>query len=283
MLSRRALLGGLALVGTVTPSLVLAEGDEPVAPVRKPVRRRPVARRVPPKAAPAAASSPIPAPAAAPAPAPVQPPPPVMAEDADVWGNPDDALARLKQGNAAFARGGASLALPGWTRIAAVAKAQRPFAIIVGCSDSQVPPEMIFDCSLGDLYVIRVAGSTVDDIGLGSILYGVKTLAAPLIVVLGHTQCGTVAAAVDAVTRQTDLPGALQALVTPILPAVLKAQTQTRNPSDLVDAAMREHVRRTAERLKYADALLGSRLAQGKLKIVSACYNLATAEVEFAA
>ncbi|MDB5455676.1 MAG: carbonic anhydrase [Caulobacter sp.] len=282
MLSRRALLGGLALVGTAAPSLVLAEGEE-LVPVRKPVvRRRPVARRVVAKPVPAASPAPAPAPVAAAPPAPA-PPPPALAEDADIWGNPDDALARLKQGAAVFARGGASLALPGWTRIAAVAKAQRPFAIIVGCSDSQVPPEMIFDCSLGDLYVIRVAGATVDDIGLGSILYAVKTLAAPLIVVLGHTQCGAVAAAVDAATRQTDLPGALQALVTPILPAVLKAQTQTRAPADLVDAAMREHVRRTAERLKYADALLASRLAQGKLKIVSACYNLATAEVEFAA
>ena len=193
--------------------------------------------------------------------------------------SPDEALGRLKQGNTIFARGGASIALPGAARIAEMAAGQKPFAVIVGCSDSRVGPELIFDCNLGELFVVRVAGSTVGQEGLGSIVYAVEHLGAPLVVVLGHTKCGAVGAAVDVATKHVDLHGALLNMVLPILPAVLEAQE--RHPADLQDAAIRQNVRDTAARLKVADGLLAERLDQGRLKIVSACYDLSTAQVTF--
>lgn len=267
MVSRRLLLGALASGFASAPLLALAEGDEH----HTPAPRRAVAAK--PRAATAHA-----------APAPVRStvadyPKPMEAEPPEVLVNPDEALGRLKHGNAIFARGGASMALPSWTRINELAAGQKPFAIIVGCSDSRVPPELIFDCSLGELFVVRVAGSTVSREGLGSILYAVEHLGAPLIVVLGHTKCGAVGAAVDVATKHSHLHGALLDMALPILPAVLEAQQGS--PADLQDAAIRKNVHITAERLKSADHILAERVGDGRLKIVSACYSLSTAQVEF--
>lgn len=266
MVSRRLLLGALASGLAASPFAAFAEGDDPHAPAP----RKPAAK---PKA-----------PAAHAAPAPVRStvadyPKPMEAEEPEVLVNPDEALGRLKHGNAIFARGGASMALPSWARITELSSGQKPFAIIVGCADSRVPPELIFDCSLGELFVVRVAGSTVNREGLGSILYAVEHLGTPLIVVLGHTKCGAVGAAVDVVTKHSHLHGALFDMALPIMPAVLEAQAS--NPADLVDAAVRQNVRDTAERLKTSDYIIADRVASGRLKIVSACYSLSTAQVEF--
>ncbi|PXA70566.1 carbonic anhydrase [Caulobacter sp. D4A] len=201
----------------------------------------------------------------------VEPPAPAV--------SPDEALGRLKHGNAIFARGGASLVLPSAARISEMAGGQKPFAVIVGCSDSRTAPELIFDCNLGELFIVRVAGSTVGPEGLGSILYAVEHLGAPLVVVLGHTKCGAVGAAVDVATKHAHLHGALQDMVLPILPAVFDAESE--HPSDLQDAAIRRNVRNTAARLKVADGTLAERVAQGRLKIISACYDLSTAQVKF--
>jgi len=193
--------------------------------------------------------------------------------------SPDEALGRLKHGNGIFARGGANLMLPSLTRINELSKGQKPFAIIVGCSDSRVPPELVFNCNLGELFVVRVAGSTVSREGLGSIIYAVEHLGAPLIVVLGHTKCGAVGAAVDVATKSAHLHGALHEMVLPILPAVTAAEA--KHPADLQDAAIRQNVRDVAGRLKVADGVLAEKLGEGRLKVVSACYDLASGLVAF--
>ncbi|MGR4862597.1 carbonic anhydrase [Caulobacter sp. LARHSG274] len=272
MVSRRILLGALAS-GFAAPVMAWAEGDAPSILTRKGRRtRRALKTQATDKAALDKALGQV---------KPLEAPEPVEAAQvvAPQRVSPDEALGRLKQGNTIFSRGGASIALPGAARIAELAAGQQPFAVIVGCSDSRVAPELIFDCNLGELFVVRVAGSTVSQEGLGSIVYAVEHLNAPLVVVLGHSQCGAVGAAVDVATRHAELHGALLNMVLPILPAVMEAQD--RHPADLQDAAIHQNVRDVAARLKVADGLLAERIGEGRLKVVSACYNLATAQVEF--
>uniref|UniRef100_B0T235 carbonic anhydrase n=1 Tax=Caulobacter sp. (strain K31) TaxID=366602 RepID=B0T235_CAUSK len=273
MVSRRMLLGALAS-GLAVPALAWAEGDGPSILTRKGRRtRRALKTQATDKAAldkVMAQVKPLEADPDAVEPAEVHPPQAV---------SPDEALGRLKQGNAIFARGGASIVLPTAMRIAELSKGQKPFAVIVGCSDSRVGPELIFDCNLGELFVVRVAGSTVSQEGLGSIVYAVEHLGAPLVVVLGHTKCGAVGAAVDVATKHADLHGSLLNMVLPILPAVLEAQE--RHPADLQDAAIRQNVRDVAVRLKVADGTLAEKLSEGHLKIVSATYDLSTGVVAF--
>jgi carbonic anhydrase len=268
------LLGVLA-TGLAAPALAWAEGDDPATPsvlTRKGRRTRRALKTQPTDKA-----------ALDKALAEVKPLEDINAvEPAEVHPpevSPDEALGRLKQGNAIFARGGASIALPTTARIAELSKGQKPFAVIVGCSDSRVGPELIFDCNLGELFVVRVAGSTVGQEGLGSIVYAVEHLGAPLVVVLGHTKCGAVGAAVDVATKHVDLHGALLNMVLPIMPAVLEAQE--KHPADLQDAAIRQNVRDVAARLKVADGLVAERIAEGRLKVVSATYDLMTAQVSF--
>ncbi|CAN7296334.1 carbonic anhydrase [Caulobacter sp. LjRoot300] len=274
MVSRRLLLGALAS-GLAAPALAWAEGDgaTPSVLTRKGRRtRRALATQATDKAAldkALAQVKPLEEPDAV-EPAEVHPPQLV---------SPDEALGRLKQGNAIFARGGASIVLPSMVRIAELSKGQKPFAVIVGCSDSRVGPELVFDCNLGELFVVRVAGSTVSQEGLGSIVYAVEHLGAPLVVVLGHSKCGAVGAAVDVATKHSELHGSLLNMVLPIIPAVLEAQET--HPADLQDAAIRQNVRDVAARLKVADGTLAEKQAEGRLKIVSATYDLATGVVAF--
>src|SRR5205823_9351270 len=110
---------------------------------------------------------------------------------------PDAALAKLKEGNLRFAASEVSKGKPTAARRTETAQAQHPFAIIVGCADSRTSPELVFDQNLGDLFVVRTAGNLVDDHALGTIEYGVAHLGARLIVVLGHTSCGAVKAALE--------------------------------------------------------------------------------------
>lgn len=273
MVSRRLLLG--ALIGVATPALAFAEGEGGAPSIlTKKGRRtsRALKHQATDKAALDKALATVKPMEAEPAHAPA-------AADAAMAISPDEALGRLKQGNAIFARGGANISLPSMTRVAELSKGQKPFAVIIGCSDSRAAPELIFDCNLGELFVVRVAGSTVSREGLGSIVYAVEHLGAPLVVVLGHTKCGAVGAAVDVATKHAELHGALHEMVLPILPAVLEAEE--KHPADLQDAAIRQNVRGIAHRLKVADGMLAERIEEGRLKIVSACYDLATGAVAF--
>jgi carbonic anhydrase len=273
MVSRRLLLG--ALIGVAAPALAYAEGEggSPSLLTKKGRRTsHALKHQATDKAALDKALSTVKPMEAEPAHAP-------HAAEAAMAISPDEALGRLKQGNAIFARGGANISLPSMTRVAELSKGQKPFAIIIGCSDSRAAPELIFDCNLGELFVVRVAGSTVSREGLGSIVYAVEHLGAPLVVVLGHTKCGAVGAAVDVATKHAELHGALHDMVLPILPAVLEAEE--KHPADLQDAAIRQNVRDIARRLKVSDGMLAERVEEGRLKIVSACYDLTTGAVAF--
>jgi carbonic anhydrase len=156
----------------------------------------------------------------------------------------------------------------------AVAKGQMPFAIIVGCSDSRVGPEIVFDQGLGDIFVVRTAGEVVDVTALGSIEYAVEHLGSSLIVVLGHERCGAVSAAV-AVAKE---PGHIATLLRAIEPAV--EQTKGK-PGDPVENAVRAQAIDVAKQLQNAKPILTERVHSGKLKIVAARYDLDTGKVEF--
>ena len=193
--------------------------------------------------------------------------------------SPDQALARLKEGNRSFTTDAPfRRETSNHERRIEIARGQTPFCVLVGCSDSRVPPELLFGRDLGELFIVRDAGNTVDSTALGSIEYGVAELGVPLIVVLGHEKCGAVQAAVSVVKENATFPGSIGRMIEPIIPAVLKAQSQE---GDLLDNAVRENVRRTVQRLRTAEALLVEPLQAGKLKIVGAHYDLNDGSVDF--
>ncbi len=192
---------------------------------------------------------------------------------------PDQALALLKDGNRAFVSGQQAHPAQDRTRRQEVARGQSPFAILVTCSDSRVSPELIFDRGLGDLFIIRNAGNTIDTVAMGSIEYAVEHLKAPLLVILGHERCGAVTAAIEVVKHNVDLPGSMGEMVEPILPAVLKVQNE---PGDLLDNAVRENVRRTVSHLRTSsEPILLQPQQAGSLKVVGACYDLDDGTVDF--
>ncbi|SFP78139.1 carbonic anhydrase [Sphingomonas rubra] len=192
---------------------------------------------------------------------------------------PDEALQRLKNGNARFTADEAYDADLSRDRRMALAKGQQPFATLVGCSDSRVGPEQLFGVGLGDLFIVRTAGNNIGTAGTGSVEYSVIALGVPLIVVLGHEACGAVVAATEVVTQDKRFPGSIGPMIAPILPAVIAAQRT--NPDNLVEASVEENVRRVVERLRSGEAVLEDALEAGKLKVVGAVYSLSTGEVRW--
>lgn len=193
--------------------------------------------------------------------------------------SPAAALARLKRGNADFLAGKQLAVDTDGKRRLAIARGQQPFAVLVSCSDSRVPPEVLFGRGLGELFIVRNAGNTVDTVAMGSIEYAVAELGVPLIVVMGHERCGAVSAAVDVVTKNAVFPGSIGRMIEPIVPAVLRARARG---GDLLDASVRENVLRTVTRLRTAsEPLILNPFRAGKLKIVGARYDLDDGRVEF--
>ncbi|MGH9279108.1 MAG: carbonic anhydrase [Acidimicrobiales bacterium] len=189
------------------------------------------------------------------------------------------ALARLMAGNQRFVSGNLQDTGRDDIRRAQQAEGQTPYAIILGCSDSRVPPEVIFDEGIGDLFLVRVAGNTASvPILVGSIEYAVTTFGCSLLMVLGHGDCGAVKAAIDVVKKGTSLPGSLPAVVEPIIPAV--RQVQNEPDAGLLQAATRQNALQTAAQLRTADSLITNVVNSGKLKIVAAEYQLRTGAVE---
>jgi carbonic anhydrase len=194
--------------------------------------------------------------------------------------SPDAALDLLKEGNLRFLRGDpVRPQLTGPERRAALAKAQRPFCVLVGCSDSRVSPELLFGRGLGDLFIVRNAGNVVDLAAMGSIEYGVAVLGAPLVVVLGHERCGAVQAAVDVVENDATFPGSIGQMIEPIIPAVLRARRD--GEADLVERSVKHNVSRVVDRLRTTEQMLMAPQRQGRLKIVGAYYDLDTGSVAF--
>jgi carbonic anhydrase len=192
---------------------------------------------------------------------------------------PDDALEALKKGNADYVSHPELCTLDLAGAREAVAAHQAPWASIISCADSRVPPELIFGGhGVGELFIARNAGNLVDTATLGTVEYGAAVLGSPLIVVLAHTACGAVKAACDVVTKNATYPGAIGPMIDPILPSAIAMQKEA---GDFVDNAAKESARRTAQRLTTASTLLADRVASGKLKILAAIYDLKTGAVTY--
>ena len=188
---------------------------------------------------------------------------------------PAEAISKLKEGNGRYASG--NLQHPGQTteRRAELAKSQHPFAIIVGCSDSRVPPEIVFDQGLGDLFVVRVAGNVIDDHSQGSIEYAVDHLAVRLIVVLGHQSCGAVKAAKETIAAKTKAAAHIQSLITAIQPAV-----EATINGDL-DATVKANVKDVVQALSSSTPILKPKVDSGEVQVIGAYYSLDTGSVTF--
>ncbi|MGF6276206.1 carbonic anhydrase [Massilia sp. UYP11] len=197
----------------------------------------------------------------------------------------EQALQVLKDGNARFMADKAEPVIYGKDRRLALARSQTPIAVLVSCSDSRVPPELLFGRGLGELFIVRNAGNTVDTVALGSIEYAVAKLGVPLIVVMGHEGCGAVEAAVNVVEKQAQFPGRIGTMVEPIVPAVLRAKAGLANKKYtaemLLDASVRENVKRVVTRLQETEPMLMEPLRTKKLMVVGARYDLHDGSVEF--
>lgn len=204
------------------------------------------------------------------------------AEDGDLVAprpSPDEALAMLREGNAAFLRGESNLGHVKADDLDRLQGGQHPIATIVGCADSRTPPTILFNQGFGRLFSIRVAGNTVDRRGLASIVYAVKHLQCPLVVVMGHTGCGAVAAAEAIVDGKVTLDPSLEEMIVPIIPAVLDARRS--DAADMAVRAVEENARRVAEKLAVADASLADAIAAGDLKVLAAVKLMHSGEVRF--
>jgi carbonic anhydrase len=216
--------------------------------------------------------------------------------------SPGDAISRLKEGNGRFTAGNSqhphesvdernymaansyenagTMSLGMTSEQAAkrrveLEKSQHPFAIILSCSDSRVPPEIVFDEGLGDLFIIRVAGNVLNDEGLGSIEYGVDILGARLIVVLGHQSCGAVDAAMKTVAAKGKAPGHIQSLVTAIKPVV------DSTPKGDLDTTIKANVKHVVDALRSSTPILKARVDSGEVQVIGGYYALDTGAVTF--
>jgi carbonic anhydrase len=201
------------------------------------------------------------------------------AEGAATALSPDEALAALKSGNERYVSHPELCSIDLAQQRSAVAGHQAPWATIITCADSRVPPELIFGGhGVGELFVARNAGNLVDTATLGTVEYGAAVLGAPLVVVLAHTSCGAVKAACDVVTKNATYPGAIGPMIEPILPAALAVRD---SPGDFVNNTAKESARRTAKRLTAASTLITGLISAGKLKIATAIYDLETGAVTY--
>jgi carbonic anhydrase len=184
---------------------------------------------------------------------------------------------RLIDGNARFVAG-KSLRIDHGERREAVAPRQTPFAIILGCSDSRAPPEVLFDQGLGELFTVRVAGNIADDVTLGSMEYAVEHFATPLIVVLGHERCGAVEATLETIAAGATPPPHIASLVDAIRPAVEATKGMNGNA---LENAITAHVQRTVDMLKGSGPVLADAVAKRRLTILGAEYHFGTGRVGF--
>ena len=196
-----------------------------------------------------------------------------------------EALQRLKEGNRRFVSGDAGQgALTTQTRRSELVAGQNPFAVILGCSDSRVPAEIVFNQGLGDLFVIRVAGNIVAPSQVGSVEFAVERYGTPLVVVLGHSTCGAVLATVEELERPTGTRSLnLGSIVDRIRPSVeTLLETELRNDHDaLVHHAVRANIRTSAHHLRHGSKIIEELIAKHRLLVVGAEYSLETGVVEF--
>lgn len=196
-----------------------------------------------------------------------------------------DALQRLKQGNQNFVKGDTQYQMLNQLERAKLAtQSQNPFAIILGCSDSRVPAEMVFDQGLGDLFVIRVAGNIVAPSQVGSVEFAAEHYQCPLVVVLGHSQCGAIQATIDSLQHPEKTASRnLMSIVNRVRPAVeMLFQTELAQDTEkLCKHAVRANVFASVNQLRHGSAVLENLIEKGQLAIVGAEYSLETGEVIF--
>ena len=188
---------------------------------------------------------------------------------------PAEATAKLKEGNGRYTSG--TLQHPGQTaeRRTELANTQHPFATIVSCSDSRVPPEIVFDQGLGDLFIVRVAGNVINDEGLGSIEYSIDHLGTRLILVLGHQSCGAVKAARETIAAKGKAPGHIESLVMAIKPAV------ESTAKDDLETTVKANVKNVVKALRSSTPILKAKVDSGEIQVIGGYYSLDTGAVTF--
>jgi carbonic anhydrase len=190
------------------------------------------------------------------------------------------ALQRLKEGNERYIFEHVEHPHEGAQRRVELSRAQHPFAIFLGCGDSRVVPELIFDQGVGDLFVLRIAGNVADDAVIASIEYAVEHLGTRLVVVLGHEKCGAVTAAIS--THQAFAHGPAQGKINNLLSYIEPSVNAVFNlPGNLLTNAIQDHIQRTAQLIQKAEPILAHECNTKNLQVFPAYYHLATGKVEF--
>jgi carbonic anhydrase len=196
-----------------------------------------------------------------------------------------EALERLRAGNRRFATGKRRATLPsGPAEWAALAKGQQPFAIVLGCSDSRVPAEIVFDQGLGDLFVIRVAGNIVAPSQIGSVEFAAERFGTRLVVVLGHSRCGAILATLEELRQPSASQSPnLRSIVDRVRPSVegLLREDRSDDPEAVVDQAVRANVRASVDQLRHGSAILERLIERDGLLVVGAEYALENGLVDF--
>jgi carbonic anhydrase len=187
-----------------------------------------------------------------------------------------DPLLRLFEGNKLFVADAPAVKEVGQTRREELSRGQHPFATVITCSDSRVAPEYIFDQGLGDIFVVRVAGNVVEPTTLGSIEYAAEHLHTPLLVIMGHSQCGAVKAAVEAKGKPE---GNIGAILKKIMPAVKTAKQAKKSSDETLELAIQENVKNTYKDIMKSP-IVSHLVKEGKLKIIAAEYQLKDGKVE---
>jgi len=194
---------------------------------------------------------------------------------------PTEALTRLREGNRRFVE---AKAVGHQGHRASLADGQEPFAIILGCSDSRVPAELVFDLGFGDLFVIRVAGNIVAPSQVGSVEFAAARFGTPLVVVMGHTQCGAITATLEELTgRATSQSRNLRSIVDRVRPSVESVMAAGRNldTATLIREGVRANVRASANHLRHGSEILERLIRDGGFMVVGAEYSLETGSVDF--
>lgn len=192
---------------------------------------------------------------------------------------PDQVLKLMLAGNQRFASGASTHPRRTPADFKPLAAGQSPLACVVACADSRVTPEILFDLGIGELFVVRVAGNYVDGAGptvKGSIEYAVAELGVSLIMILGHSQCGAIKAAIQHLHDKDALPGAINDLVNAVKPAVTASENL---PGDKLENAIRVNVKRGVDRLNTLGPIVAPAVTSGKIKVAGAVYDLATGKI----
>ncbi len=195
-----------------------------------------------------------------------------------------EALERLREGNRRFAANESQHSIGNEARRRELVDGQEPFAVILGCSDSRVPAEIVFDQGIGDLFVVRVAGNVVQPSLIGSVEFACSKFGTRLVVVLGHSRCGAIQATLEALRSPqqavSENIGAIAEFIRPSVESVL-ASDQDADADDIVEKAVRANVRASAERLRHASDIIAELERDDGLVIVGAEYSLETGLVDF--